>query len=211
MKVLILGDSHSRCFNFYKSANTTFDLVTVTGCSVQGLVNENSKTNARQTFINALQHSKKYDKVICYFGEVDCNSTIWYYSKKYDVRLKEQFFRSIKNYSKFLKEVEEYFEPKNIFVLGPILPIVSSADRYSQKSIRRSVSMTKSSRTRLTNQFNKNLIKLCNKKRYNYFSVNDILLDTDTKLIKEEFVRNKADHHLNKKLAANLWGKVLPI
>jgi len=93
MKVLILGDSHSRCFKHYRTTDTTFDLVTVTGCSVQGLTNKNSKTNARQIFINALHNSAEYDMVFCYFGEVDCNSTIWYYSKKYNVRLKEQFFR----------------------------------------------------------------------------------------------------------------------
>ena len=44
-----------------------------------------------------------------------------------------------------------------------------------------------------------------------FFTINKILLDKDTKIIKDEYVRNRHDHHLNKKVAAKLWKQVLPI
>ena len=212
MKVLILGDSHSRCFKHYKSKDVVFELVTVTGCSVQGLTNTTSRTNARTTFIEALDIHKNCDAVFCYFGEVDCNSTIWHYSKKYNVSLKKQFTRSITNYNSFLKNsVQKIFDPKNIFVLGPILPVVANAEQYDQKAIRRKIEVTQYSRTRLTNKFNKALQEICNTNGYTFYTINDILLDNTTKIIKDEYVRNKKDHHLNKKLAASLWKQVLPV
>lgn len=211
MKVLILGDSHSRCFKHYKSKDVQFILTTVTGCSVQGLTNKTSRTNARQVFIDALEQNKDCDLVVCYFGEVDCNSTIWYYSEKYNIPLEQQFQRSITNYNSFLKTVESYFSKDKIIILGPILPVVANAEQYSQKAIRRNILVSQLSRTKLTNQFNKEVKNICNKNGYMFFTINKILLDKDTKIIKDEYVRNRHDHHLNKKVAAKLWKQVLPI
>lgn len=212
MKVLILGDSHSRCFKFYRRKDKEFILSTVTGCSVQGLTNTKSRTNANQTFTNALEENKDSDLVLCYFGEVDCNSTIWHYSKKYNVSLKKQFARSLQNYNLFLKNtVEQHFKKEQILVLGPILPIVHSAEQYSHKAIRRNILVTQSSRTRLTNIFNKELENLCLKNSYKFYTINHLLINSKTKIIDESFVRSKNDHHLNKKIAAKLWKQVLPI
>jgi hypothetical protein len=205
-KILILGDSHSLCFK-KKNPHYHTDLVFVKGASVQGLTNPNSKLNALNTFKTAISKYKTHDHVLLYFGEVDCNATIWIYKEKYNATLKEQFFRSINNYKTFIeKQIEPYFDKTQITILGPILPTIKTKNNNSQNSrMRRQVNVTQSTRTRLTNIFNQHLLNL----GYNFISINDLLVDKNTGLIKEAYA-NEFNHHINRNIAYELWMKKLP-
>jgi hypothetical protein len=207
MKVLILGDSHSLC---WKKRNSRFrrKLVHVTGASAQGLTNENSRLQALSIFREHLSSSKDCDLIFLNFGEVDCNATIWMYKKKYNVSLRKQFFRSIKNYKKFIKrEVEPYFEKEKIFLLGPILPTIPTKNNLIQNSkMRRQIDVTQTTRTRITHLFNYHISKL----GYNHYTINDLLLNKKTGLIDSQF-HNEFNHHINKNIAQKLWLETLPV
>jgi len=207
MKVLILGDSHSLC---WKKRNKIFErkLVHVTGASAQGLTNEKSRLQALSKFRAEIPNSQDCNYVFLNFGEVDCNATIWMYKKKYNMSLRDQFLRSIKNYKTFIsKEIEPYFAKEKIFLLGPILPTIPTRNNLIQNSkMRRQIDVTQATRTRITNMFNLYISNL----GYNFYSINNMLKNKNTGLIDEKFC-NEFNHHMNKSMAQELWLKVLPI
>jgi len=96
MSILVLGDSHAKCFSFCKDRNIT--VTCVTGASTQGLTNWNSKLKARQQFIQSLIDNKNKKKLFLFLGEVDCNATIWTYRYRNNTGLLNQINRSIDNY-----------------------------------------------------------------------------------------------------------------
>lgn len=207
MKVLILGDSHALC---WKKRNNRFKrkLVHVTGASAQGLTNENSRLQALSTFREHLSSSQDCDLIFLNFGEVDCNATIWMYKEKYNVSLRKQFFRSVKNYKKFIKkEVEPYFQKDKIFLLGPILPTIPTKNNLLQNSkMRRQIDITQSTRTRITNLFNYYIANL----GYSHYTINHLLKNNETGLIDTKF-HNEFNHHINKNIAQELWLDILPV
>jgi len=207
MKVLILGDSHALC---WKKRNNRFQrkLVHVTGASAQGLTNENSRLQALSTFREHLSSSQDCDLIFLNFGEVDCNATIWMYKEKYNVSLRKQFFRSVKNYKKFIKkEVEPYFQKDKIFLLGPILPTIPTKNNLLQNSkMRRQIDITQSTRTRITNLFNYYIANL----GYSHYTINHLLKNNETGLIDTKF-HNEFNHHINKNIAQELWLDILPV
>ena len=203
---LIMGDSHALCFK-----PLTHNLVTIRGASAQGLANQHSKYQALNKCISALQTFKP-KKVFLLFGEIDCNATIWHYSEKYNIPIDDQLSRSINNYSKFLTTiVSTYVKSLDISVLAPILPTIPTNDILTQKSkMRRSITVSQEDRTLLTNNFNNKLKKICSENIFNFYTINDILIDKDTNLINLQYCK-KNDHHLPKNVALSLWREKLPI
>lgn len=203
---LILGDSHALCFK-----PLPYDLITVRGASAQGLTNQNSKYQAFNKCVNALQRINP-KKVFLLFGEIDCNATIWHYSKKYNIPTDEQLSRSINNYNIFLiNTISKYVRPTDISILTPILPTVPTRDMLTQKSkMRRSILVPQEERTRITHIFNSKLKEICNENGFNFITINDIIIDSTTGLI-DSLYCEKNDHHLPKKIALSLWKQRLPI
>lgn len=207
MKVLVLGDSHARCFTGkIKSNIESIDVVSIPGASAQGLTNENSKFQALNKFRTHLSKNIDYDCVYLFFGEIDCNMTIWSYSQKYNISLKEQFSRSVNNYKTFIKkEINPYFSNKQINLLGPILPTIKTNMIKFQNTNRKNITVTQSSRTRLTNIFSQYIEKF----GYKFYSINHLLLNHHTKLFDDKYEIN--NHHLDNRIAKKLWLSVLPI
>lgn len=207
--ILVIGDSHIKSFKNKTLLNYKFDTLKFGGASAQGLNNIQSQKKTLKKVQKFFKKNKKnYDFVILCFGEVDCNATIWMYKEKYNVSLRKQFFRSVKNYKKFIKkEVEPYFQKDKIFLLGPILPTIPTKNNLLQNSkMRRQIDITQSTRTRITNLFNYYIANL----GYSHYTINHLLKNNETGLIDTKF-HNEFNHHINKNIAQELWLDILPV
>ena len=211
MKILLIGDSHTEHIHKYDNNNIKFTTLKIGGATAQGLLNLRS---SRKTLNKILKFFKKYDTnyfnyVLLCFGEVDCNSAIWFYKNKYNVSLNQQLSRSINNYEKFIHEyIEHHFKPNQIILLTPILPNVSDEIYNKQRpSLRTEQFISQRDRTDLTFKFISKLKTLSVKNKYSLISINDRLLDSKTNLIKDEFVNPSA--HLPAKIAAKFWGDTI--
>jgi hypothetical protein len=208
MKVLLIGDSHTEHIHKYDNNTVTITTLKIGGATAQGLLNPRSSRNTLNKILKFFKkHNTNYfDYVLLCFGEVDCNSAIWFYKNKYNVSLDWQLDRSINNYEKFIHEyIECYFKSNQIILLTPILPNVSD-DIYNEQrpSLRTEQFISHRDRTDLTFSFISKLKILSIKNNYSLISINDKLLDLKTNLIKDDFVNPSA--HLPAKIAAKFWG-----
>jgi hypothetical protein len=200
--ILIIGDSHATAFDNTSINAYKFKVVSSVGASAQGLLNVSSKTKGLKNTIDFLEsNTEQFNAVILYFGEVDCNATIWHYKEKYNQTLEEAIDRTIKNYKTFIqKYIEPVFSKSSIIIFAPILPTVQ--DGYTNKGkLRKHIQVPLVERTTLTLAFENHLKDL----DYKVLSINDILLDKDTNTIKLKYVHNPADHHLKNSIALSLW------
>jgi len=200
--ILVLGDSHSKVFENKNIKKYNFTVVSSVGASAQGLLNIKSKTNSLKNILDFFKNTNKnFDTVVLYFGEVDCNATIWYYKEKYNQTLDESVTRTISNYNTFIQRyIKTKFVKSNIILFSPTLPTVQ--DGYTNKGkLRKHIDVPLKERTDLTLKFEKYLSNL----EFPLLSINDILLDRNTGVIDRRYVHNPADHHLKSSTAFNLW------
>lgn len=91
--VLVCGDSHSIVYNGCNQIqnNIHFHMCCIPSSTSIGLLNNKSKTNARNIFLKVIKNVYyKCDKLLFLLGEVDCGSVIYNRSIKYNTSIEKQ-------------------------------------------------------------------------------------------------------------------------
>lgn len=201
--VYVFGDSHVEIFihmnKIFFHNIKKFEVTLVGGATAQGMRNPNSKTNALEIFRNNINRIKnKKSKLFFQLGEVDTGFVIWYRAKKFNESVEIQMSNSVIAYVEFLKEIQ-HKGFKNIFVISAPLPTIDDGQIWGEvANARKEITATKKERTDLTLKYNKILEQEMNKINVSFISLDNELLDKNTRLIKDEF-KNKDvnNHHLD--------------
>ena len=95
---------------------------------------------------------------------------------------------------------------KKILLLGPIVPLVKEYGEDTPKALwkRKEIDATHKERTQLVKDFNLTLKRKSRNNKFLYVDINDILLDPNTGVAKEQY-QNKINHHLGINVAIKLW------
>jgi hypothetical protein len=225
-KILVIGDSHARDYfsssgikgklkskdqdmNFVQS-DFHFDVYYVSGATAQGAVNPKSKTKALSIFKKRLNkiNPNDYDYIAIMLGEVDCGFVIWYRSEKYSISVEEQLNLSVNNLFEFIRnEVLLKFKPKQVIVMGSVLPTIRDGQNYGKIArLRSSVKATQLERTNLTLIYNDTLKETSDKLGYNYIDITEDTINEDTQLIDDDYLNeDKNNHHLSFEKIWKFW------
>ena len=225
-KILVIGDSHARDYfsstcikgklkskdqdmNFVQS-DFHFDVYYVSGATAQGAVNPTSKTKALSKFRERLNkiNSNDYDYIAIMLGEVDCGFVIWYRSEKYSISVEKQLNLSVNNLFEFIQdEVLLKFKPKQVIVMGSVLPTIKDDQNHGEIAhLRSSIKATQLERTNLTLIYNDTLKETSDKFGYNYIDITEDTINEDTHLIDDDYLNeDKNNHHLSFKKIWKLW------
>jgi hypothetical protein len=214
MKILVLGDSHTKVFQYIQKnnlcKNIAFDVILIGGATAQGMVNPNSKTNAMPIFCKKLKKisANQYDKIIIMLGEVDCGFVIWLRSEKYGITVDEQINTSINNLFTFIKNnIIHKFNVEDIILCGSILPTIKdNTNKSLLGGARAEVKATQYERTLKTLEYNNILKSKCIENGYKYIDITTYTLDTNSGVINKYYLSEDiSDHHLSDKKTNNLW------
>jgi hypothetical protein len=216
MKILCLGDSHTKVFEFanQKQSEFQFNVSFVPGATAQGAVNPNSKTDALNIFKNTISTNiGSFDKILIMLGEVDCGFLIWVRSKKYNIDVGEQIDLSITNLCTFIQNILSSYnnvKSKDIIIAAATLPTISdSTDVKYLNGARSEVDVSQLKRTEKTLLYNKKLQEICLKNEYIYIDISKNILGTNG-IVKPKYLNTSAfDHHLSNSNTYGLWMKEL--
>ena len=212
IEILVIGDSHSGVFNYcnHKQKDIHFEVIIVAGATAQGSVNPNSKTNALNIFKEKLNNIKdnKYKYIIINLGEVDCGYLIWYRKNKYNISIEEQLNITTNNLFDFIKlEILPFFNSSKIIINGSILPTIKdNTNKRYLGGARNEVNVSQLDRTKLTMKYNYILKKHSINNGYNYMDITNYILDKETKVVNNIFLRKDIyNHHLDDENTYKLW------
>lgn len=209
-KILVLSDSHGRVLKMIKSF--FIKQKEVPASSINGLKNQESKTKALIKFRSFLEKSNGFDYCLLMLGEVDANIVIWNKSKRDRMPVSEVLLNTINIYSNFIEqEVFNYYKPSQVIIAGANLPCVSDDLALIQNSVpRRSIKATQKERTELTLRLNNSLKELAALKGCKYIDITDNIIDSNTGLLNDEFLRDDGlDHHLPARKTYQFWEQKL--
>lgn len=215
-KAYILSDSHGQ---FLKHINFRVLLLIpefyiVPGATASGLANPNSKTQARNIFLNVIEKIKRKDFVFFELGEVDCGFTLWFLHEKKKIPIEQLFDRAIKNYSDIILKAKE--KTNRIVVFSAILPTIKDGVTFGPvANFRKDIKASQKQRTDLTLRFNQEIKKFCRQNNITFIDLDKKMLDKKTGLIKDYYLNDDpSDHHTNpiktsKVIKKELFFKVL--
>lgn len=209
-----LGDSHIEMFQFLGQSRrfqkTVFSCTPVGGATVLGIVNPNSKTNARDIFSKKLRAIPRKDYVLLMLGEVDCGFLIWYQAKKHGWSIEKQLELALANYRSFMISILEQ-GLSNLIICSAPLPTIPDGQEWGVvANLRREVTASIQERTSLTINFNSRLRILCDETGIGFLDFQEELLDRATQRIRGVFLNDDPlDHHLNNVQMAPLLSEKL--
>ncbi len=212
--IKVYGDSHSRIFKKIKLKNHIMSVENISGASLSGLPNRESKLKIRNRIINFLKNNKP-SYLILKFGQVDIDLGYYYriVVKNQNIDHKIYINNMIKNYILFIKDISKYISIDKIIVFGINPPSLIDKNRcvdYTKRIIFENNSEFNNNtdfknkliktikniqnRTEFSKLFNNTCKYYCNKNNIKYSEVFDELLDND-KIISKKFTNNN-DHHI---------------
>ena len=207
MKILVIGDSHSKIFNQYSGNEFEFTVKAVDGATVRGAINPNTTTNSLNIFRECLQEYTNFDKIFIVLGEVDCGYLIWYKFLYEDLDPQEQMKESIGKLKQFTQnEIIQYFSPNNIFLISSTPPVIeNNVNPKFLAGARSKVTTPIEDRLKLTLDYNQSLNQMAKELKCHYLDITPHILDYQIKRVKKEWLREDPnDHHLNHK-TIDLW------
>lgn len=153
-KVLVLGDSHVRAFNYLKIPNIDFLVGAVGGATASGLANPDANTQANRKFLYWVDYFKS-ELVIVQLGEVDCGFVIWYRVKKYDENPANMINLAVSNYIQFIERIKNRDHVRKIIILSAPLPtILDNRDLIGTIGARKEITASLYHRVSMTIYFN---------------------------------------------------------
>lgn len=207
MKILVIGNSHSKVFNHYKGNKYNFNVREVLGATARGAINPNTRTNSLQIFQNFLKENNDYDKIFIVLGEVDCGYLIWYKYLYENLDPTFQMEESIHKLKDFvITQVLTYFNPQDIFLLSSIPPVMQdNTNPNFLEGARSKVTTSIEDRLDLTLKYNNSMGRIATELKCNHLDITSYVLDYKTKRVKKEWLREDPNnHHLNTK-SIDLW------
>ena len=195
--IIVLGDSHalvfmSRRFRRYFPL-TKFDVCSVGGATASGLDNPNSLTAAYEMFSNKLSSVPKNSIVIVMLGEVDTGFVIWWRSQKSGEGIELMLGRAVKNYTKFISELDSSYRP---LVIRTPMPTITDDNEWGEvANLRSEISATQRERTDLTLRFNSEIREYCGRYSIPYVDLDKASLGDDGLVADHLIGGNRNDHH----------------
>lgn len=207
--IKIFGDSHSRVFKKIKLENYNIDVDSISGASLSGLFNKNSKLQVKSKILNYLQHNKP-SFLILKFGQVDIDLQYYFrlVIKNEKIKKHEYINKLITNYIDFILEISKLYPKQQIIIYGinpPTLIDKQKCFKYTlriiaEKNINDKIKNKLLNvidnieiRTQLSKLFNETCKKSCIKHNIKYTEVFDEILENN--IVMKKFTNNN-DHHL---------------
>jgi len=214
-KVIIVGDSHSNIWRpGYRKLilNNTFTVVEntwATSKTAQGL----AKQENLNIFLKKLRETKEdIDYFIIQLGEVDCAYALWSRMNRNGTTKETEVDFAIKQLENLAINARKYTD--KIILLSPIIPIIEaykegtyrgSHGHIQGRERRNEIKATHKERTDLCLLFERKLKDMANINGFKVASINHILLDKTTGLIKKQYMNLGDSWHLKIKDSIRLW------
>ncbi len=195
-EVSVLGDSHARVFHHptltYAFPRHYFNIVMVTGATVSGLENPNSKSGAGTTYMAHAKNASA-DTTIVLLGEVDTGFVIWYRAEKYGSSVEEMLALALGNYRRLLKTLSER---SNVICISAPLPTIPDESIIGDvANARMKIRATQHQRTQLTLEFNWKMRNFCQMHDFTHIGLDATSLGNDGLVSPRLLNPNPADHH----------------
>lgn len=195
-EILVLGDSHSRAFNFIKDRlpDIIFRVGAVGGATASGLANPDANTQARRKYFTWLDKFKHIETVIFHLGEIDCGYVIWWRVQKYAESIEAMFQLAVNAYTDLIEAV--LFRDKRVIVMSAPLPTIrDGAPMGEVASARKEVTASLFERTQLTVLFNLCVQKWCQVRGVEYINL-DLDLISEFGTVDEAHINpDPVNHH----------------
>ncbi|WP_175389052.1 SGNH/GDSL hydrolase family protein [Pseudomonas sp. C2B4] len=195
-EILVIGDSHVSVFNSEymtsKFPKHKFEVISVGGATVSGLINPNATTQAMPQYLEALK-STKANTVIVMLGEVDTGFVIWYRSQKHGTPVNYMLQQALDNYKNFISDIAKKFTL--ICISTPLPTIRDNTDWGEVANLRREVKATQAERTELTLAFNESMKVFCLEAGLFYLSLDEQSMDENGQLKLSLRNSDPNDHH----------------
>lgn len=218
--LFFIGDSHTNIWKYIKRNNflpLNIDIIAVKGIpskTAQGLAKEKNK----RLFLDSIFAVEQVDYLVINFGEVDCAFAIWSRMEKFGTTKDKEITYAVKQIENIAKMATSK-NTKNIILLSPIIPLVKSyedngyrrkdntnkATANQAREKRRTVKASQKERTDLVLAFEEELKQMAEKNNFSFITINDILLDKKTKVVKLKFTNLGEGWHLPPEIAAPFW------
>lgn len=199
-EILVIGDSHVDIFkhkDLRRQFNKLFfNVCSVGGATVSGLVNPNSTTQALPRFRKAIKSSKAKTTIVN-LGEVDTGFVIWYRAQKNECDVQDMLDAAVINYQCLLDEIGN--KSKVICISAPLPTIKDEQNWGDVANLRNKIKTKQLARTELTIKFNKKIESYCAEKKYFYMNLDRESL-SQKGVLRDIFIHpNPTDHHYNPK------------
>jgi len=194
--IAVLGDSHAAIFANQLIAKALpgykFSVMSVSGATLSGLANPNSKTQARVSFDEHLGRIKSAITIV-QIGEVDTGFVIWYRAEKHQISVADMLQRAVDNYQALLLSLKE--STKVVCMSAP-LPTLKDGDYVGNvANARRSVKASQVARTNLTLQFNGMMKQFCRANNIEFWDMDEQSLGANGLVADRLLNLDKSDHH----------------
>jgi hypothetical protein len=196
--VLCLGDSHVGVLEHVRVPGVWFRAKPLVGATASGVLNPQSATQSRSTFMALLGRARPWQEVLLQLGEVDCGFLIWRRSAVHGLSIDEQLAHTLDSYSTFIGQVAE-MGFRRVIVLSVPLPTIGDypTEMGEVASLRKTVTASQVERTELTLRFNAELGERCRALGVTFIDATSGHYDRDSGLIDPLFLQEtQLDHHL---------------
>ena len=195
-EVVVIGDSHAAVFREKnlrrRFVRHVFSVTAVTGATVSGLENPNSKTQAMPLFMRRIQCSRANTTIVL-LGEVDTGFVIWYRAEKHQTSVEAMLEKAIANYQNLLSTVGA--DSRVICISAPLPTIRDGQDWGAVANARKDVKATQLERTNLTLKFNRSMEEFCSQNGFIYLSFDQESLGNNGLVSPHLLNNDAADHH----------------
>lgn len=195
-EVVVIGDSHAAVFRHHSIRTGfpryVFNVVAVTGATVSGLKNPNSKTQAMPVFMDRIKRSRAKTTIVL-LGEVDTGFVIWYRAEKHHASVDAMLESAITNYQSLLATIGD--DSKVICISAPLPTIRDGQDWGAVANARKDVKATQLERTKLTQEFNGRMEAYCLQNGFTYLSFDRESIGENGLVADRLLNVNAADHH----------------
>jgi hypothetical protein len=212
VKLLALGDSHLDALKFAADlsllAVDETDFCIVPGATAVGLRNPNAITNALAQFRAAAVAASHQDAthVLVHLGEVDCGFVMWWRQQKYGDSIEYQLHESLAAYRDFIFELQGMGFSR-ICITGASLPTIRDGVDFGEVASKRSsIKSSLEARTRLTQMYNDELLRMAKENFLSYFDISVAVINKSSGVVADYFrSSDPCDHHMDKMKTVGIW------
>ena len=181
LPIYVIGDSHTRAYSFNDNFLPTFAGAGKENC----FITDETAAHLKKNIVNAIERFQTENPILLFLGEPDTRYYLgkgWYPWKseiKEDISgMESNVFSSIKRYEELVSVLTNTF--RNRFIIHCVTP----CRRRSQNKI--------------TDRFNEELEKICNKFGLLFLKINERIYINDEKIIDDKYYSDEV--HLNNKI-----------
>jgi hypothetical protein len=208
---MVVGDSHTSLFQWIQKRNLcpdfSFNVLLVKGATAYGATSLLSRSQfiaKASEFITCRQREERV--VFIMLGEIDCNIAARIHAEQKQVTLGKHLEHAAEKVVDFASRiVRPVMSDSRVVLLHPTLPCVK--DEHLSRGIksRRFGCEPLRCRTSNTHVFCYHLSRIAADNNLVTESINDLIVDKDTGLLRKEYMRADGGHHLRNRQSYGLW------